>query len=157
MVGSPAEERSGSGRHSRLTPAAWQAAAAARASRSSRRRRRAATGAEGGRARAARAGSAFALLWGVGGPEAAAAMVVLASASHGRMGHAGPSGLERAQAVRTGSGLGARPVRNRIVFFFFFFFFHNLFPVPKQFQQKHRNCLKARKILRKSQKFPKNS
>jgi hypothetical protein len=64
---------------------------------------------------------------------AAAATVVLASASHGRMGHAGPSGLKRARAVRTGSGLRARPVRNRLVFFFFF---QNLFPVRKQFQRK---------------------
>jgi hypothetical protein len=64
-----------------------------------------------------------------------AATVVLVSASHGRMGHAGPSGLKRTRAVRTGSGLRARPVRNRIVFFFFSFF-QNLFPVRKQFQQK---------------------
>jgi hypothetical protein len=54
------------------------------------------------------------------GRPAAAATVVLASTSHGRMGHAGPSGLKRARAVRTGSGLRAQPVRNRIVFFLFF-------------------------------------
>jgi hypothetical protein len=81
-----------------------------------------------------------------------AATVVLVSASHGRMGHAGPSGLKRTRAVRTGSGLRARPVRNRIVFFLFFFF-SEFISSAKTIPAKTRNCLRARKILRKSQKF----
>jgi hypothetical protein len=38
-----------------------------------------------------------------------------------------------------------------------FFFFSNLFLMRKQIPEKSRNCLKARKILRKSQKFQENS
>jgi hypothetical protein len=79
-----------------------------------------------------------------------AATVVLVSASHGRMGHAGPSGLKPTRAVRTGSGLRARPVR---IAFFFFSFFSEFISSAKTIPAKTRNCLRARKILRKSQKF----
>jgi hypothetical protein len=38
-----------------------------------------------------------------------------------------------------------------------FLFFSNLFLMRKQIPEKSRNCLKARKILRKSQEFYENS
>jgi hypothetical protein len=38
-----------------------------------------------------------------------------------------------------------------------FLFFSNLFLMRKQIPEKSRNCLEARKILRKSQKFQENS
>jgi hypothetical protein len=38
-----------------------------------------------------------------------------------------------------------------------FLFFTNLFLMRKQIPEKSRNCLKARKILRKSQKIQENS
>jgi hypothetical protein len=71
-----------------------------------------------------------------------------------------PMGLARARLGRAGagaSGLGraSGPAQSgRIVFFFFFL---NSFLMRKQFPGKSRNCLKARKILRKSQKFQENS
>jgi hypothetical protein len=59
-------------------------------------------------------------------------------------------GLE-AGPVRVGSGHGLGPIRlDR------FSFFSNLFLMRKQIPEKSRNCLKSRKILRKSQKFQEN-
>jgi hypothetical protein len=67
------------------------------------------------------------------------------------MGFSGPGWAEAGagRSGRTGSGLQARPVRNRIGFSFF----SNLFLMRKQIPEKSRNCVKARKILRKSQKI----
>jgi hypothetical protein len=62
----------------------------------------------------------------------------------------GPDGLWRAGQGRSG-GLGratGSAQSGRIIFFF-----SNLFLMRKQFSEKSRNCLKAQKILRKSQKF----
>jgi hypothetical protein len=70
-----------------------------------------------------------------------------------QMGSAGlAAGPRWAEADRVGSGLRARPRKKWIVFFF-----PNLFSMPKQIPGKSRNYLKARKILRKSQKFQENS
>jgi hypothetical protein len=69
------------------------------------------------------------------------------------MGCAGPAlaGADAGQGG-AGSGLWARPSKKR-----FIIFFQNKFSMRKQFQEKSRSCLKARKILRKSQKFQENS
>jgi hypothetical protein len=70
------------------------------------------------------------------------------------MGSAGPAAGSRwAEVDRVGSGLRARPRRKGMVFFLFSKFIFNAKTIPL----KTRNCLKARKILRKSQKFQKNS
>jgi hypothetical protein len=66
------------------------------------------------------------------------------------MGFDGPGCRTGADAGRSGSGLRARPRKEGFVFFEFIF---NAKTIP----EKSRNCLKARKILRKSQKFQENS
>jgi hypothetical protein len=53
---------------------------------------------------------------------------------------------------RVGSGHRLGPIRKGS-----FLFFSNLFLMRKQIPEKSRNCLKARKILRKSEKFQENS
>jgi hypothetical protein len=86
---------------------------------------------------------------------------------HGQLRPMGSRGLRwaprgpSAGPVRTWVGPSGSAQIDRIDFLFFlllfFFFFRNYFLIWKQFQKNPRNCLKARKILRKSQKFQKNS
>jgi hypothetical protein len=79
-------------------------------------------------------------------------LAVLAMAAS-QMGCTGPALAETdAGQGGAGSGLWARPSKER-----FIIFFRNKFSMRKQFQEKSRSCLKARKILRKSQKFQENS
>jgi hypothetical protein len=61
-------------------------------------------------------------------------------------------GLTRAgrAGADLGRAFGLDPVRRDLFFSEFIF-------NAKQFQKKSRNCLKARKILQKSQKFQENS
>jgi hypothetical protein len=124
----------------------WPAADGELAGSAPRRGGGAAVGAAGGGAQSTRAGSASGTAFigrGARGPRRARTPR--------------PAGGGGALAMRPGlaMGLGARaqPVRNRIGFSLLF---SNLFLMRKQFSEKSRNCLKPRKILRKSQKFQEN-
>jgi hypothetical protein len=78
-------------------------------------------------------------------PRAAAAMAAWPMGLGGPGGRADAGGTERL-------GRAARSAQSgRVVFF------SNLFLMRKQIPKYSRNCLKARKILRKSQKIQENS
>jgi hypothetical protein len=67
---------------------------------------------------------------------------------------AGPDGPRAGLRQRSGLGRASGSAQSGRVDFSFF---PNLFLMRKQIPEKSRNCLKARKILRKSQKFQENS
>jgi hypothetical protein len=67
------------------------------------------------------------------------------------MGLGGQPGAGAGGPERVGPSGSARS--SRIGFVYFFEFIFNVKTIP----EKSRNCLKARKILRKSQKFQENS